>query len=89
MRRLQQGATWGCGPGTYGNEREAACPVDSDAKWEFELGAGAAAVVEASVFCTAGERGCLARPKVDLSDAVGTKVLRCIARRHDERRASR
>ena len=78
MRRLRQGATRGCGPGTYGNEREVACPVDSDAKWVEESGAGAVAVVEA---CNAaGERGCLTRPEVNLPDAVGPKVLRCIGR---------
>ena len=68
------GTTRGCGAGTYGNEREGACPVDSDAKGELEFAVFEGAVVEAS---TAGERGCRSRQKVDLSDAVGTPVLRC------------
>ena len=72
-----------CGPaGTYGNERVGAFRVDSDALWEEESGAGAVAVFEACnapytvAFAWTGERGCLARPEVDLPDALGPKVLR-------------
>ena len=77
------------GPGTYANEREVAFRVDSDSHWEEESGADAGAVVGVVGACNAlytvafagaGERGCLTRPEVNLPDAVGPKVLRCIGR---------
>ena len=68
--------TRGCGAGTYGNERKGACRVDSDAKGELEFAVLEGAVVEASLSSTAGESACRSRLKVDLSDAVGTPVLR-------------
>ena len=76
MRRPRQGATRGCRPGTYSNEREVAFRIDSDLIGCIELGAGADSVVKAWN-ARAGERGCLAALQVDLPNAVVESVLRC------------
>ena len=87
-RGLRQGATWGCGPGTYSNESEGAFRIDGNAIGKMESGAGADSVVlevlEAILMviiaarAAAGERGCLPALEVNLPDAVVVSVLTCI-----------
>ena len=67
---------------------EGAARVDCDAVWPAEPGAGADAVVGASI-AAAGEGGGLPGADVDTADAVVVTILRCIGHVHAERGASR
>ena len=69
----------GCGPGTYSNERQCVCRIDSDGTWLGELGDFVVVAIVDALNARAGERDYLVLAReIDLPDAVIVSVLRCV-----------